>query len=175
MPGGARAVGGRDKIESQVQRIVTHPATIIAGVVSGLLFGFVPDLGRGGSRRRPGAGADPRADPVECADPRRARFDHARSSRATLFNIEGSSSTTKTRFRSGKRGSSTSYVSAKTTKKIIRGVGQVPDIASKTPTRSARDTSSARDRTCIFSITFWRWALMVRWAAPNITAICLLV
>ena len=34
--------------------------------------GFVPDLGRGGCRRRPGAGADPRADPVECADPRRA-------------------------------------------------------------------------------------------------------
>jgi hypothetical protein len=40
--GGARAVSGRDKIEvlRQVLRIVTHPATIIAGVVSGLLFGF---------------------------------------------------------------------------------------------------------------------------------------
>ena len=42
MQGGARAVSGRDKIEvlRQVQRIVTHPATIIAGVVAGLLFGF---------------------------------------------------------------------------------------------------------------------------------------
>jgi Na+/H+-dicarboxylate symporter len=42
MQGGARAVSGRDKIEvlRQVLRIVTHPATIVAGVVSGLLFGF---------------------------------------------------------------------------------------------------------------------------------------
>jgi Na+/H+-dicarboxylate symporter/ABC-type amino acid transport substrate-binding protein len=42
MQGGARSVSGRDKIEvlRQVLRIVTHPATIIAGVVSGLLFGF---------------------------------------------------------------------------------------------------------------------------------------
>ena len=42
MQGGARAVSGRDKIEvlRQVLKIVTHPATIIAGVVSGLLFGF---------------------------------------------------------------------------------------------------------------------------------------
>ena len=42
MQGGARAVSGRDKIEvlRQVLKIVTHPATIIAEVVSGLLFGF---------------------------------------------------------------------------------------------------------------------------------------
>src|SRR6476646_3239996 len=42
MQGGARAVLGRDKIEvlRQVLKIVTHTATIIAGVVSGLLFGF---------------------------------------------------------------------------------------------------------------------------------------
>src|SRR6476619_4487743 len=42
MQGGARSVSGRDKIEvlRQVLKIVTHPATIIAGVVSGLLFGF---------------------------------------------------------------------------------------------------------------------------------------
>src|SRR6478736_7316498 len=42
MQGGARSVSGRDEIEvlRQVLRIVTHPATIIAGVVSGLLFGF---------------------------------------------------------------------------------------------------------------------------------------
>jgi hypothetical protein len=35
-------------------------------------------------------------------------------------------------------------------------VGRVA--ATATPTRSARDTSSAKDRTCIFSITLWRWA-----------------
>lgn len=41
--------------------------------------------------------------------------------------------------------------------------------------RSARETSSAMDRTCIFSITLWRWALTVRSVAPNAFARCLLV
>ena len=45
----------------------------------------------------------------------------------------------------------------------------------KTPTRSARDTSSGKDRTCIFSITLWRWALMVRSVQPIARAACLLV
>ena len=35
------------------------------------------------------------------------------------------------------------------------------------------ETSSAKDRTCIFSITLWRWALIVRSVAPNALAICL--
>ena len=40
--------------------------------------------------------------------------------------------------------------------------------------RSARDTSSGKVRTCIFSITLWRWALMVRSVQPNARATCLL-
>ena len=48
-------------------------------------------------------------------------------------------------------------------------------VADAMPIRSARDTSSARDRTCIFSITLWRWALMVRSVQPNARATCLLV
>ena len=35
-----------------------------------------------------------------------------------------------------------------------------PAARPKTPTRSARDTNSARVWTCIFSITLWRWALI---------------
>jgi DNA-binding NarL/FixJ family response regulator len=48
-------------------------------------------------------------------------------------------------------------------------------VPRKTPTRSARETSSAKDRTCIFSITMWRWALIVRSVQPNDLAACLLV
>ena len=43
------------------------------------------------------------------------------------------------------------------------------------PIRSAMDTSSAKDLTCIFSITLWRWALTVRSVQPSARAICLLV
>ena len=50
----------------------------------------------------------------------------------------------------------------------------MPDALPKTPTRSAMDTSSAKDRTCIFSITLWRWALMVRSVQPKARATCLL-
>ena len=39
--------------------------------------------------------------------------------------------------------------------------------------RSASDTSSAKVRTCIFSITLWRWALTVRSVQPSTRAICL--
>ena len=49
------------------------------------------------------------------------------------------------------------------------------EMPRKTPTRSARDTSSATDRTCIFSITVWRWALMVRSVPPSARATALLV
>ena len=45
----------------------------------------------------------------------------------------------------------------------------------RTPARSARDTSSGKDRTCIFSITLWRWALMVRSVQPSARATCLLM
>jgi hypothetical protein len=33
------------------------------------------------------------------------------------------------------------------------------------------DTSSAKDRTCIFSITLWRWALIVRSVDPSDMAV----
>src|SRR4029453_13623594 len=49
------------------------------------------------------------------------------------------------------------------------------DGSRKTPTRSARETSSASDRTCIFAITLWRCALMVRSVPPSAPAICLFV
>ncbi len=47
----------------------------------------------------------------------------------------------------------------------------VTDAPPKTPTRSASEASSARDWTCIFSITLWRWALIVRAVVPNASAI----
>ena len=44
---------------------------------------------------------------------------------------------------------------------------------TKTPALSPRETSSAKDWTCIFSITLWRWALMVRSEVPSAMPICL--
>ena len=53
--------------------------------------------------------------------------------------------------------------------------GVCPAAGASTPTPSARDTSSAKDWTCIFSITLWRWALIVRSLQPNAREACLLV
>ena len=60
-------------------------------------------------------------------------------------------------------------------KELTYTLGRLPDAPLKTPIRSARETSSAMDRTCIFSITLWRWALMVRSVAPNALPTCLFV
>jgi hypothetical protein len=54
-------------------------------------------------------------------------------------------------------------------------VCRLPDRSPRIPARSARETNSARDWTCIFSITLWRWALIVRSVAPNTLPTCLLV
>jgi hypothetical protein len=53
--------------------------------------------------------------------------------------------------------------------------GSVCPVADAAATRSANETSSAKVRTCNFTITLWRWALMVRSVAPKMRPICLLV
>ena len=52
-----------------------------------------------------------------------------------------------------------------------------PSARQPTQRRSVRQAipSSGKDRTCIFSITLWRWALMVRSVQPSARAACLLV
>jgi hypothetical protein len=45
-------------------------------------------------------------------------------------------------------------------------LGVYPAAEARTLTRSARETSSAKDWTCIFSITLWRWAFVHRGEYP---------
>jgi hypothetical protein len=59
--------------------------------------------------------------------------------------------------------------------KIGYAVCRLSGLSTKTPTRSATETSSAKDWTCIFSITPCRWALIVRTVEHNRLATALLV
>src|SRR3954469_24699558 len=60
---------------------------------------------------------------------------------------------------------------------LLRNVDQELEsrLGSSIPSRSAFETSSARERTCIFSITWWRCAFTVRSVVPSSWAICLLI
>ena len=48
-----------------------------------------------------------------------------------------------------------------------RHQGLLPPGVASSPSRSARATASASDRTLSFSIAAWRWALMVRSEVPS--------
>src|SRR6478609_10467084 len=64
-------------------------------------------------------------------------------------------------------------IGRETVEKSLRGRYANYRIALTGQTRSARDTSSAKVWTCIFSITLWRWALIVRSVVPKLRPICL--
>src|SRR6478752_4528428 len=61
-------------------------------------------------------------------------------------------------------------------REVIRSLGRLSPVgcAIQDPDPLATETSSGKDRTCLFSITPWRWALMVR-SVAKARPICLLV